>query len=105
MCSLLNIRFHPVTKRNHNDFAVERLHQFLNHSQRICSEEPGTSTVFAEYGITTVYAWNASPIDGTNIIRSITAIDRVLKFLSHIHEYPLPTPIDSPTQSIIEYII
>ena len=32
LCSILNIRFHPVDKRNHKAVGVERFDKFLNHS-------------------------------------------------------------------------
>jgi hypothetical protein len=51
MCSLLWIRCHVVTKRNHKAVGVERYHHFLNHSQRIYAEERGTPASFVECGL------------------------------------------------------
>ena len=104
MCRLLNIKCHVVAKRNHKAVGVERYHRFLNHSQRICSEERGTPASFVECGLTTAYAWNASPIDGTDIVRSVPAIGRVLRFPLDIHESELPQPITDVTRSVTEYV-
>ena len=104
MCAKLNIRCHVVAKRNHKAVGVERFHRFLNHSQRICSEERGTPATFVECGLTTAYAWNASPIDGTDILRSVPAIGRELKFPLDIHESDLPAPTSDVTASVVDYI-
>ena len=74
MCNKLKIKFHVVAKQNHKAVGVERFHKFLNKAQKISTEERGTSEPFVEIGMATAYAWNASPIDGTDIIRSIPAI-------------------------------
>ena len=104
MCKLLNIKCHVVAKRNHKAVGVERYHRFLNHSQRICSEERGTPASFVECGLTTAYAWNASPIDGTDILRSVPAIGRELRFPLDIHESEMPSPITDVTRSVVDYI-
>ena len=51
-----------------------------------------------------MYAWNASPIDGTDILRSVPAIGRELKFLIDIHESNLPVPTSNVTASVVDYI-
>ena len=102
MCSLLNIRFHLIVKRNYKAVGIERFYNFLKYSQRICSEERGTHTIFIECDMTTTYLWNTSPIYGADIIRSIPTLSKVLNFPYDIYECPLVTPIDNLTQSIIE---
>ena len=104
MCKLLNIRYHSVAKRNHKAVSVEWFHKFLNYSQHICTEECCTSAAFVKCTYTTAYAWNTSPIDGTDIIRSVPAISCKLKFPLDIHESPLPPIINNPTKSIVDYI-
>jgi len=51
-----------------------------------------------------VCALNASPVDGTDIIRINLTIGRIIYFPLNIHEFPLPIPINNPTQIVIEYI-
>ena len=56
MCNAPNIRFHIVANRNHKAVRVERLHKFLNHAQKISTEERGASKTFIEVGMASVYA-------------------------------------------------
>ena len=100
MCKLLNTRFHLVAKRNYKAVGIERFHKFLNHAQTIATEERGASAAFVEYGIAVAYAWNASPIDGTDIICIIPAIGRPLQYPLDIHESAAPSVIDSPSESV-----
>jgi len=101
MCKALSLRFHAVAKRNHKAVGVERYHKFLNHAQTIVTEQRGTSESFVECGMTTAYAWNASFIDGTDIIRSIP---RALKFPLDIVESAIPTLTDDPRAAVIRYM-
>jgi len=104
MCKALKLRFHPVAKRNHKAVGVERFHKFLNHAQTIATEQRGTPEIFVECAMTAAYAWNASVIDGTDIVRSIPAIGRVLKFPLDIIESEIPTSIDDSSASIVKYM-
>ena len=76
----------------------------MNHVCNIFGEERETSEYFVESGMLSVYAWNASPIDGTEIIRSIPAIGRELKFSMDIHIAKIPTVIDSASKSVVTYL-
>ena len=49
------------------------------------------------------YNWNASPIDGTDIIRRITNIGCELKYPMDIHIAEIPQVIDSASQSVADY--
>jgi len=104
MCEILKLRFHPVAKRNHKAVGVERFHKFLNHAQKIGAEERGTPGAFVEIGMTTAYAWNASCIDGTEIVRSIPAIGRPLRYPLDIQMCSKPPIIDVPSESIAKYL-
>ena len=84
----------------HKTIGVKRFHRVLNHSFRIFAEERGT----LECGIVTVYAWNAIPIDETDIIRSVPYIGCELKFLIEINTGKLPSVIDSFSESIGVYL-
>ena len=81
MAECLNIRVHVAASLNHRTVSVERFHKFLNQSTTIFAEERGTPSCFVECGMLSVYAWNASPIDGMDIIRSVPAIGRELNSL------------------------
>ena len=80
MAKALSIRLHRVAKRIHKAIGVERFHKFLNHNATIISSARQTHKCFVEVALISAYAWNAMPIDGTDIIRNISAIDRQLNF-------------------------
>ena len=61
-------------------------------------------SVSIECGMISAYAWNASPIDGTDIIRSVPAIGRELKFPLDINLVKLPTVIDNASESVATYL-
>ena len=50
------------------------------------------------------YAWNAMPIDGTDIVRSIPAIGRPLRFPMDIVIADLPIPINDAAQATVRYL-
>jgi len=59
---------------------------------------------FVEVGMATVYAWNASPIDGTDIVRSVPAIGRTLRFPLDIDLAAMPDLIDNQSESVVAYL-
>ena len=104
MCNKLNIRFHIVAKRNHKAIGVERYYCFLNRAQKISTEERGTSEPFVEIGMVTTYVWNTSPIDGTDIIRSVPDIGRELSYPLDMSYEPAPDITDNPSESVANYL-
>ena len=64
----LKIPFEYAAKRNHKSLLVEKFHRFLNKVVTIAASDRGTLDCFVEAGISTDYAWNSAPIDGTDII-------------------------------------
>ena len=104
MCNKLNIKFHIVAKRNHKAVGVERFHRFLNKAEEISTEKRCTSEPFVEIGMSTAYAWNTRPIDGTDIIRSVPAIGRGPRYPIDVSLGPVPDIIDNPSESIATYL-
>ena len=80
MCVALDIVFWPLARGNHKGLSVERYHRFLNKTQAIAGAECGTHLSFQENYKTSQYAWNSSPIDDTDIPRSVAAVGRHFKF-------------------------
>ena len=95
---------HAVAKRNHKAVGVERYHKFLNHSTKIITSARQTNKCFVEAAMVSAYAWNAMPIDGTDIARSIPAIGRPFLFPMDVALAELPTPIDDAGAARIRYI-
>jgi hypothetical protein len=80
MCESLGLLYHDAARGNHKAVSVERFFRFLNKSMAIASEARGTNKVMVENAHLTGYAWNASVIDGTNIVRSVAAVGRPFRF-------------------------
>ena len=104
MAESLGIRMHVTGARNHKAVGVERFHKFLNHATTIFSEERGSAECFVECGMLAAYVWNAIPINGTNIIRSVLAVGRELNFPIDIDIDNIPVPIDSASVCVAKYL-
>ena len=100
MCKALNIRFHVVANRDHKAIGIERFHKFLNHSETFQLRDEGLQNHLCEVGMTKVYAWNASPIEGTDIVRSVPAIGRALPFPLDIDMAEIPPLIDNASEIV-----
>jgi len=79
-CNLLKILFECAAKRNHKSLLVEKMHRCLNKIVTIAASDRDTLDCFVEAGISAGYAWNSAPVDDIDIIRSIPAIGRELRF-------------------------
>lgn len=90
MCTNMGIAFHVVSPEDHNGILCERFHRYLNKIQRIQAADTQSFTQFAQGVMFACYAWNASPVDGTNIIRSFVAKSRHFPFPIQIKEDPNP---------------
>ena len=99
-----NIWLHHAAERNHKTVGVKRFQKFLNHNAKIIIAARQTYKCFVEIAFISAYAWNAMPIDGTDIIRSIPDIGRPLKFPMDIVLTALPTPEYDAAEAIINYI-
>ena len=95
MCSILSITFWPLSRGNHHGLSVERYHRFLNKTQTIQVANVGTHSNFKRTVLLSAYSWNSSPIDGTDIIRSIPAVGRMFRFPLDSSISPLPPLNDS----------
>ena len=68
MCKALNINFDILAKRNHNILLVEKYYKIINKDD------------FVATGVAVGYALNSSPIDRTDILRSVHTISWELPF-------------------------
>ena len=59
---------------------------------------------FSETAMVSAYAWNAMPIDGADIIRSIPAIGFILCFPMDVALDQLPMPECSTAKESVSYI-
>jgi hypothetical protein len=80
MCTTIGINYHVVSPDQHNGILCERFHRYLNKVQKINTADTQSFTQWVQGALFAVYAWNAAPIDGTNIMRSFAAKARVFPF-------------------------
>ena len=80
------------------------IHRFLNKSVTIAAGERGTTNIFVPAGIAVGYARNSVPIDGTDILRSIPAIGRELKFPLYINLNAMPKLVQNNANAVLEYL-
>lgn len=80
MCKQLAISWHPVSAQNHRAVRVERFFRYLNKAEPITVLDAQTVAAWYEGIVGAVYAWNASPIDGTVLVRSVVAKGREFLF-------------------------
>jgi hypothetical protein len=102
VCQLLNIKHHVAARGNHKAVGVEKFHRFLNKAVAIAANDRGTVAVFVKSAHTAAYAWNSSPIGGTNIIHSVllsTALSDSPSTSALPHHRYLP-PIKPPTSML-----
>ena len=102
--NLLNIKFHFVAKRYHKAVGVECFRCFLNQAQKLSIEERQASEPFVEIAMAVTYTWNASTINGTDIIRSFPAIGQELRYSLYVNLGPVLDIIDYPSESVATYL-
>ena len=83
---------------------VDKFHRFLNKAIIIAADNRGTNDVFVTADVAAGYAWNSSPIDGTDIILCIPIIGRELRFPLDVDVSPLPVLVTNNAYSVISYL-
>ena len=101
MCQALNLNYDFFAKQNHKGLSVDHFHRFLSKSVTIDAEERDTINFFVPTGIAAGYAWNSVPFDGTDILRSIPAIGRELKFLLYINLNAMPKLVQNNANAVL----
>ena len=104
-CNGVGIPFYTVSRGNHKAILCERFHRYLNKVQRIHATNCETFQEFAFGTVFAVYAWNAAPVDGTNITRSYAAIGREFPFPIDLEREPLvPREHHSQGEQTLQHI-
>ena len=78
--SLLNLNKYELSKGNHQAMLVERFNRYLNKAMKIFTNERNSTRTYVEGALLAAYAWNSSPINGTDIFMSLLVIGRVFNF-------------------------
>jgi hypothetical protein len=93
MCEAIGVQYYVACPEAHNAILCKRFHRYLNKVTKIGVIEHQTYDQWRMDSLFACYAWNASPIDGTDVIRSFAAKARTFKF-------PLDIQIDQETARI-----
>jgi hypothetical protein len=80
MCDQIGVQYYVAPPEAHNAILCERFHCYLNKVQIIGAVDAHSFEKWAMDCLFAVYAWNGSPVDGTDIIRSFAAKARTLHF-------------------------
>ena len=77
---MLELNKHEISKGNHQAMLVERFNKYLNKVMKIFNNERGTNKTYVEGALLAAYAWNSSPISGTDISKSLLVMGREYNF-------------------------
>ena len=77
---MLKLNKHEISKGNHQAMLVERFNKYLNKVMKIFNNERGTNKTYVEGALLAAYAWNSSPISGTDISKSLLVMGREYNF-------------------------
>jgi len=89
MCEALLIPCEAVSRENDKANTCERFHRLLNRVQRINTSDTGTQFRWKHAVAFASYAWNAAPIDGTDLPRCVVAVGR---------DFPFPIDVNTATE-------
>jgi len=104
MCQLMLIKHHLVSPKNHKAILCERNHRYKNKVQKIHATDCNTLDEWILGTNLADYAWNASPIDGTNIIWSYAAKGREFPFPIDLSIEQQPQFHTTEGQAAIEHV-
>ena len=104
MCATLGIKYHMVSPDEHNGILCERFHRYLNKVEKIHAADTQSHTQWVQGTLFATYAWNAAPIDGTNIIRSFAAKARVFPFPIEIAQDSVARTTPGEGEMAIEHV-
>jgi hypothetical protein len=98
MCTNLGIIFHTVAKENHKAILNEHFHRYLNKVKKIHQADCKSLDQWIMGVFFALYGWNASPVDGTNVTRSLAAKGRGFHFPINVVEPPPPKVLKEQIQ-------
>jgi hypothetical protein len=80
MCEILGVRYYPAApEEDHNAISTESFHRYLNKVESIHQADTQSYEQWKMAALFASYAWNASPIDGLDVIRSFAAKARTFR--------------------------
>ena len=76
----LHLNKYELSKGNHQTMLVERFNKYLNKILKIFVNERCSNRTYIEGALLATYAWNSSPIAGTDISKSLLVMGREYNF-------------------------
>lgn len=66
LCNNLKVENHTLSPQDHDGILCQQFHRYLNKVQQLGAADQQMFQQFALYAVFATYAWNTSPIVGTN---------------------------------------
>ena len=104
MCDRLGVSYYVAPPEAHNAVLCERFHRHLNKVQKIGAADSQSYERWAMNALFAVYAWNGSPVDGTDIIRSFAAKARTFHFPLDIQHNDEVARIPQQGEATIQHV-
>jgi hypothetical protein len=103
MCDIIKLRLHVIAKGNHQALCVDPFHAFLNKFVTITVNDRNIiEGVYVEASAVAAYAWNSSPNDGTDIVRSMPVVGTEFRFRFDFDYVPSPTMSENKAAKVHE---
>jgi hypothetical protein len=103
MCEALLIPCEAVSRENHKANTCERFHRLLNKVQRSNTSDTGTQFCWKQAVAFASYAWNAAPIDRTDLPRCVVAVRKDFPFPIDVNTATARTLGPSASQQALEF--
>ena len=99
----MGIPFHVVSAEQHEGILCERFHRYMNKVQRLMGLDLGDYSKWMINASFAAYAWNAAPVDGTDVVQSFAAKARHFHFPLNVAE-PIPRIVGNPGEATLQHI-
>jgi hypothetical protein len=103
---ILQIAYHVVSPEPYEGIVCKRYHRYLNKVQKINGIQTVDYQEWMKNVVMAGYAWNVTPINGTNIVRSFTAKGRRFWFWLDVVDEPLRLSglSGNPATRVVEHV-
>ena len=99
----MGLPYHTVSAEQHEGILCERFHKYMNKVQRLLGLDTGDHSSWPLNHSFAAYAWNAAPVDGTDIVRSFAAKARHFHFPLDVAE-PVERVIGNPGEAALQHL-
>ena len=104
MCEHLKLTYWCISQGNHKVNSDEKYYRLLKKTQTITGTDRGSHDNFIQDYKTSQYVWKRTPIDDTDIPRSLAAIGREFRFNIDVEISATPTINPTTNSGIYNYL-